>query len=119
MTTIFERYGGFGKISDVVSGFYDKVLESSALAPYFHGIDMSRLMLHQTKFLAQVMGGPTAISERELQLAHNGLHITETAFDEMLALLRMTLEECEIGADDVTFVCGQVAARKHAVVAAA
>lgn len=38
--TMFERFGGFGKVSRVVSAFYDGVLDSPVLAPYFDAIDM-------------------------------------------------------------------------------
>ena len=34
-STMFERYGGFATVSKIVSAFYDKVLDSSILAPYF------------------------------------------------------------------------------------
>ena len=50
MATMFEKYGGFAKVSRIVSSFYDKALDSPILAPYFTGVDMRRLIDHQTKF---------------------------------------------------------------------
>ena len=50
--TIFERYGGFASISKVVSAFYDQMLDSEDTARFFEGIDMRRLIDHQTKFIS-------------------------------------------------------------------
>ena len=58
--TMFERYGGFARVSRVVSSFYERVLESPSLAPYFAGIDMRRQIDHQTKFIASIRAGPPA-----------------------------------------------------------
>jgi hemoglobin len=37
--TVFERYGGFASVRKVVSDFYDRVLESPDLLPYFERIE--------------------------------------------------------------------------------
>ena len=55
--TMFDRLGGFAKVSHIVSAFYDGVLESPILAPYFGGIDMKKQIDHQTKFFSAFMGG--------------------------------------------------------------
>ena len=54
----FEKYGGFAKISRIVAAFYDKVLDSPRLSPFFEGTSMKRQIDHQTKFIASLMGGP-------------------------------------------------------------
>ena len=64
--TIFERYGGFSKVSKVVMSFYDKILNSSILAPYFAKTDMKRLIDHQTKFISSLMGGPASYTSEHL-----------------------------------------------------
>ena len=63
-STMFERYGGFASVSKIVSEFYDKVLDSPSLSPFFDGIPMKRLVDHQTKFIAQVMGVRSATRMR-------------------------------------------------------
>lgn len=57
--SMFERYGGFAKLSKVMA-FYDRVLDSDVIGDFFEGVDMRRLIDHQTKFISQVMGGPAA-----------------------------------------------------------
>jgi hemoglobin len=91
--TTFETLGGFARVRLIVSDFYDKVLESERLAPYFAGVDMRRLIDHQTKFIAAVMGGPAAFSDEQMQRAHRRLGITTEDFDEMALLFRETLED--------------------------
>jgi len=51
--TPFEKYGGFATVSKIVMVFYDRVLDSDIMAPFFDDVDMRRLTDHQTKFISQ------------------------------------------------------------------
>ena len=84
--TMFERYGGLAFVSRVVLGFYDRVLASARLAPFFADTDMQRLVEHQAKFISSVMGGPESHTEAMLRDAHAHLDIDDGAFDEMIGL---------------------------------
>ncbi|MEJ2374994.1 MAG: group 1 truncated hemoglobin [Pseudolabrys sp.] len=116
MSTIFERYGGFAKVSRIVSSFYDRVLESPVLEPYFIEIDMRRLIDHQTKFMAQAMGGPASYTNQQLERAHSHLQITADAFEEMQMLLRETLEDFGVERDDVEAVIDEILNRRNLIV---
>ena len=70
--SVFERCGGFAAVRKIVSSFYDEVLDSPNLAPYFGGSDMASLIDHQTQFMSYVMGGPTSVSDEVLRRAHAG-----------------------------------------------
>ena len=59
MTTMFERYGGFGNVSKIVMAFYDKVLDSDIAGPYFENSDVRSLIDHQTKFIPRSWAGPS------------------------------------------------------------
>lgn len=109
--TIFERYGGFSTISKVVMDFYDRILDSDALAPYFDDVDMRRLMDHQTKFIAQVMGGPVSYSNETLRQVHAHLGITRPHLDEMLRILEETLEDFDFDRQDIEWVIADVESR--------
>ena len=91
--SIFEKYGGFAQVSKVVMSFYDKVLDSEIIGPYFDNVDMRRLIDHQTKFIASVMGGPASFSNEALRQVHANLDIDKNSFDEMTRLLTETLTE--------------------------
>ncbi len=114
--SIFNRYGGFASVSRVVSDFYGHARESTILSPYFEGVDMRRLIDHQTKFVAAMMGGPASFSDEHIQRVHVHLGIDEEAFQEMATLLRFTLEDHDFDETDIALVLGEVVARKQFVI---
>lgn len=115
--TIFERHGGFSTVSKVVMSFYDKILNSPTTSLYFSGVDMKRLIDHQTKFFAALMGGPASYTNDHLEKVHARLGITESAFMEAMTLMRDTLEEHDFQDDDIQQVQSEMMARKNYIVA--
>lgn len=116
-STIFQRYGGFAKVSRVVTSFYDKVLDSPTASPYFANSDMKRLIDHQTKFISQVMGGPASYTDEQLERVHAHLGITEVAFMEVMGILRETLEDYDFADMDIEHVQREMMNRKNFIVA--
>lgn len=114
--SIFNRYGGFAAISRIVSDFYDRVLDSDQLAPYFAQTDMATQIDHQTKFFASMMGGPASYSDEHLEAVHARLHISDEAFNELATILAETLEDHDFDDTDVGTVVGEVTRRKRLVV---
>jgi hemoglobin len=102
--SIFERNGGFARVSRVVMSFYDRVLASPLISPYFTATDMKRLVDHQTKFIAFLMGGPASFTDEHLQRVHRHLEIDHRAFDEMVSLLTETLEDHDFSNEDIALV---------------
>ncbi len=115
-TSIFEHYGGFAKISRVVSEFYDRMLDSPNLAGYFDNTDMRRLVDHQTKFIASLMGGPGEISNEALERAHARLGIDQDALDEMIGILSETLEDFEFEDSDIKAIGAELKQRGKYIV---
>ena len=89
--SLFDKYGGFSNISKVVMTFYDAVLDSDEIGPFFDDVDMSRMVDHQTKFIASLLGGPAAYTDGQLRNMHARLEITHEHFDELLVILRAAL----------------------------
>lgn len=117
MPTLFERYGGFATISKVVLSFYDGVLDSDVLAPYFEDVDMRRLVDHQTKFISYVMGGPASFTDETLRQVHAHLDIDDAAFDEMISLFSDTLEDYDFEEEDIHAVISALENRRPIIVA--
>jgi hemoglobin len=115
-STIFERYGGFASVSRVVMSFYERMLDSPDTSPYFANIDMKRLIDHQTKFFAALMGGPASYTNEHLERVHARLGITEDAFMESLALMRETLEDHNFADEDIRTVEQEMMDRKNFIV---
>ena len=91
--TLYQKYGGFGVISRVVIDFYDRLLDSETVGDYFDNVDMKRLIDHQTKFIAYLLGGPADYTGERLQQLHSHLKINGTDFDEMKEILDGTLSD--------------------------
>lgn len=115
-TSIFNRYGGFASVSKIVMEFYDLVLDSDIAGDYFVDVDMPTLVDHQTKFIASIMGGPASYSNEALERIHAHLDISKEAFEEIVSLLRMTLEDFELDPADVDQVIDGIRARERYIV---
>jgi len=102
--SIFERSGGFARVNRIVMSFYERVLESPVMSPYFAATDMKQLVDHQTKFIAFLMGGPASFTDEHLARVHRSLDIDRHAFDEMVSLLTETLEDYDFSAEDIAAV---------------
>lgn len=114
--SVFERCGGFQNVRKVVSDFYDKVLDSEQLQGYFEHIDMARLVDHQTKFVAQIMGGPVTINDDTLRKVHANLGISHSDFKEISYLLEETLEDHGFVSSDIAEIMESVGQRESLIV---
>lgn len=114
--SMFDRYGGFAKLSKVVMAFYDKALDSDVIGDYFEDVDMRRLVDHQTKFIASIMGGPASYTNEQLRQLHARLNIDQRAFDEMAALLEETLEDFDFNPEDIGEIIADVKSRSPYIV---
>jgi hemoglobin len=115
----FERLGGFARVRLLVASFYEKVLESPALRPYFEGIEMRRLIDHQTKFMTAIMGGPASYTDEHIGRAHAHLRVSADDFDEMASLFVETLEDYEISEADIERLSAHVAGLRPSIVVGA
>jgi hemoglobin len=116
--SILERYGGFPFLSRVVMAFYDRVLDSDVLAPHFEDVDMRRLIDHQTKFIAFLMGGPASYTNDHLRHVHQHLAIDEASFEVMIDTMAETLDEFEMDAGDIAGVVAELRARAPWIITA-
>lgn len=114
--TIYERAGGFTAVRKVVSSFYDKALESELIAHHFEHIEMPKLIDHQTRFISFLMGGPASYTDEHIAHVHANLGITLEEFDEMVELLTETLEDFELGSEDVAKIGGELRKREPVIV---
>lgn len=115
--TLFEKYGGFSSINRVVMTLYDNLLDSDEVGPYFDNVDMPKLIDHQTKFLAFLLGGPANFANDHLQRAHANLNITPAHFDEMKTILANTLKGGGFEGRDVDAVMTVIESHRAQVVA--
>lgn len=116
--SLFDRFGGQAAVARLVFAFYDRVLRSQRLAPYFRDVEMRRLVEHQAKFVSQLMGGPLSYSDAELRQVHAHLAIDDGAFDEMMLLFERTLRDVSLSEADQGLVMAGMRANRTAIVTA-
>ncbi len=114
--SIYEKYGGFGTVSRIVMRLYDRILDDDNLGPFFDDIDMPRLIDHQTKFVASLMGGPASFTDAHLIGAHRGLDIHDKHFDRLVELVGETLSEFNVEDADNKTVQGAIESRRSVLV---
>ena len=115
-SSLFQKYGGFSSISRIVLSFYDKALDSDQIGDFFVDIDMKRLVDHQTKFIATLLGGPTSYTDERLGHLHANLGISDADFDEMAKLLAEALNEFGFEPADRDAVMRDIEARRVHIV---
>ncbi|MDJ0613167.1 MAG: group 1 truncated hemoglobin [Rhizobiaceae bacterium] len=113
---LYEKYGGFSQVSKIVLAFYDTLLDNDEIGPFFDDIDMSRMVDHQTKFIASLLGGPASYSDSQLRQLHSHLDINDAHFDELEVVLRGTLEDHGVEPQDVDAVVAEFAKRRSLIV---
>ncbi len=114
--TLFEKYGGFSNISKIVLSFYDTLLDNDEVGPFFDNVDMTRMVDHQTKFIASLLGGPASYTDNQLRQLHSHLDIRDSHFDELEVVLRSTLTDHGIEPDDVEAVVAEFSKRRTLIV---
>lgn len=114
--TLYEKYGGFSQVSKIVLAFYDTLLDNDDIGPFFDNVDMSKMVDHQTKFIASLLGGPAAYTDNQLKQLHSHLDIKESHFDELEQILRDTLLDHGVASDDVEAVVSEFSKRRNLIV---
>ncbi|WP_172331420.1 group 1 truncated hemoglobin [Mangrovicoccus sp. HB161399] len=113
--TLFERYGGFSTVSKIVLDLYDRLLDDDDVGPFFDEIDMARIVDHQTKFVSALMGGPASYTDDQIAKMHAHLAIEPLHFDRLEEILRATLSDHGVAAEDIEAITGAFAARRPLV----
>ncbi|MEN3314648.1 MAG: hemoglobin [Acidimicrobiaceae bacterium] len=91
--TIYEELGGAPAVAAVVEAFYERLLADPDLSGYFAGKDLTRLKAHQRALVTVALGGGSeTYTGRLMGPAHEGLEITDGAFDAVLDHLAAALD---------------------------
>jgi len=102
MPTLYEKLGGEKAVDAAVDIFYTKVLNDTALAPFFNGISMERQKKMQKAFLTVAFGGPNNYSGRGMRAAHArpvAIGLNESHFNKVADHLQKTLLELSVPYD--------------------
>jgi hemoglobin len=114
--TLFNKYGGFAKISKVVLELYDRLLDDDDVGPFFDDVDMARVVDHQTKFVSALLGGPASFTDDQIRRVHADIEISDRHFETLKSILNGTLTDFGLEPDDVLTVLDAVEERRRLVV---
>lgn len=114
----YALVGGGRAVSQVVDRFYDRLLDDPSLAPFFVGVDMTRLKRHQVLLVSQVMGGPADYDGRDLRAAHQGLGISSDDFARVVSHLVAALQEAGVPAEIIGRVGAALSGTEQDIVTA-
>ncbi|MCG8576818.1 MAG: group 1 truncated hemoglobin [Flavobacteriales bacterium] len=99
VNSIYDEVGGFMAVRKLISAFYDNVLDNEELAVLFQNVNMERLIDHQTKFFAMLLGGPVSYTDEELKRVHARLGISNHQFDLTKDCLIEAMEDFDFSED--------------------
>lgn len=114
--SIFERVGGMRTVSRIIRDFYGTVMDEPQLSPYFGGVDMARLIDHQTKFIAYLMGGPASFTDEHIARVHAHLGIDDPSFETAVMILREAMEDHDMDESDIGSVVSAMRSKKTLIV---
>jgi hemoglobin len=114
--TLFNKYGGFAKISKVVLELYDRLLDDDDVGPFFDDVDMARVVDHQTKFVSALLGGPASFTDDQIRRVHADIEISDRHFEKLKSILNGTLTDFGLEPDDVLTVLDAFEERRGLVV---
>jgi hemoglobin len=117
---IYQRLGGAeqgaANVAAVVDRFYELVVHDPMLAPYFEGVNVRRLKMHQRQFLTAALGGPESYEGRGLRQAHARLGITDEHFNKVVTHLVHALGEFDVPSDVIEAIGRKLAPLRAQIV---
>lgn len=96
--------------------FYEKVLDNDDVGHHFDNTEMPKLIDHQTKFVASLMGGPGEVSDERLEVVHRPFPITNAEFDIIIKLLSEALSEHRIEEGDISHIARAMESKRSLIV---
>jgi hemoglobin len=95
--SLYARMGGTRAVTAVVSDTIDQVIADPRLNQSFAGVNTKRLKRRIVEFICQLAGGGCRYHGDTMRAAHANLHITESDFYGMVAILREQMRRHHVG----------------------
>ncbi|MEL6648683.1 MAG: group 1 truncated hemoglobin [Pseudomonadota bacterium] len=115
-TSLFEKYGGFSTVHQVVLTLYDRLLKDKDVGPFFDDVDLPSVIDHQTKFVSSLLGGPASFTDEQLRIAHQHMTIENHHFDRLKVVVHEVLSDFKVDPGDIEVIVDQFEARRGLMV---
>lgn len=90
---MLDQAGGFDLLLRIADRFYDRVCDDHPLTPFFAGLDVERLKLHQAQFLAVIADNDHPLLHEDMRLVHANLNLSDDTYTRSLAHLRAAMDD--------------------------
>ncbi len=97
--SLYERLGGYGAVSAVVSDFADRLFRDEKLASFFGGWSgdrQARFKQLNVLLVCNATGGPCTYLGRPMPASHAGMGIDDTQFNQVAGHLVATLDKFKV-----------------------
>lgn len=115
-SSLYERLGGLGTITNVVDKFVDGMAADERIGPRFAASNPSRLKIRIIQQLCEASGGPCKYQGQPMTVAHKGMNLTSEEFDASLEDLAKALDEAGVAAPEKNELLALVGAMENQIV---
>lgn len=113
--SLYDKYGGYETVFKLVSNFYAKINRNPQVMKYFTDTDMTTLIEHQSRFISYILGSPDKF-EVDLNQIHQPMKISDEHFVVVKDLLKSSMEELEMEAEDIENILIVIEGTKNSIV---
>lgn len=98
--SLYERLGGLGAITGVVDKFVANVAADDRINARFANANISRLKIRLVQQICEATGGPCKYQGQPMDVAHQGMNITQDEFNATGEDLAKALDEMGVPAQE-------------------
>lgn len=91
--SLYEDLGKRDGISRIIADMLYIIVDDQRIGHHFKGLDISKLHRNLTDFICRTSGGPCDYTGNGMVAAHEGMNISETAFNALVNNLVLAMEK--------------------------
>jgi hemoglobin len=115
-TPLYDRLGGYDKISALTTEIVNLHEQNEAIKHVMVGVDGELLAKHVADFVASGTGGPQKYTGRDMVSAHENLHLTDADFVAAGGDIVKAMQSFDYGEDEINeIVCILVSLKDQVV----
>ncbi|EQC51432.1 group 1 truncated hemoglobin [Bacteriovorax sp. DB6_IX] len=116
--SIYQKYGGYNTIYNIIYELYLELCDHPEIAIHFVGVDLDRLIKLQTQFVSRALGAEIEYMGRPLKRAHHFLDITNFQYNEVQKIFTKLFIKNGFSEEDVKVVKELLIAEREKIVTA-
>lgn len=94
--TLYDKLGGEQGVNQIVNNLVQNIGHDQQIFHYFAEANVNRFQEKLSWFLCDISDGPCTYTGDNMQLVHDGMHITERDFNHLVDLLVDAMYEADV-----------------------